>query len=333
LLVDAAFKVLGLMPPETAHSLGLRALRLLPDLSFEDPSLKVETPLGRLRNPLGLAAGFDKTGGHARHLVKLGFGYVTVGTFTAQPRRGNPRPRLARSPEDGALVNAMGFPNPGIREAVRRLSGLKAREVPLVVSIGAVEIDEMLECYRMAQQVGDGVEVNVSSPNTPELRSYLSGTKFRDLVDALRPLMKKPTYLKVHPPIEGLWDSVLKAVKVWLDAGFTGVTAINTVPVEDRRLSTGRGGLSGRPLFPLMLKAVRELRETFGWDFALNAVGGIFTGRDAFEALASGADTVQIYTALVYRGPYAVRKVLEELVLELRSRGLGTVADLRRWRG
>jgi len=332
LLVDAAFKVFRLMPPETAHSLGLRALWFLPDLSFEDPSLEVETPLGRLGNPLGLAAGFDKTGGHARHLVKLGFGYVTVGTFTAQPRQGNPRPRLARSPEDGALVNAMGFPNPGIREAVRRLSGLKAREFPLVVSIGAVEIDEMLECYRMAQEVGDGVEVNVSSPNTPELRSYLSGTKFRDLVDALRPLMKKPTYLKVHPPIEGLWDSVLKAVKVWLDAGFTGVTAINTVPVEDRRLSTGRGGLSGRPLFPLMLKAVRELRETFGWDFALNAVGGIFTGRDAFEALASGADTVQIYTALVYRGPYAVRRILEELVLELRLRGLSTVTDLRRWR-
>jgi dihydroorotate dehydrogenase len=333
LLVDAAFRVLGLMPPETAHSLGLRALRLLPDLSFEDPSLDVETPLGRLRNTVGLAAGFDKTGGHARHLAKLGFGYVTVGTFTAKPRQGNPRPRVVRLPEDRALVNAMGFPNPGIREAVRRLSGLKAREVPLVVSIGAVEIDEVVECYRLAQQVGDGVEINISSPNTPELMSYLSGTKFRDLVEALRPLMTRPTYLKVHPPIEGLWDSVLTAVKVWLDAGFTGVTAINTVPVEERRLSTGRGGLSGKPLYPLMLKAVQELRDRFGWGFALNAVGGIFTGRDAFEALASGADTVQIYTALVYRGPYVVRRVLEELVLELRSRGLSTVAELRRWRG
>ncbi len=331
MLVEAAFRALRLMPPETAHSLGLRALKFLPDLSLEDPSLEVETSLGRLRNPIGLAAGFDKTGGHARHLAKLGFGYITVGTFTAKPRRGNPRPRIVRLPDERALVNAMGFPNPGIREAVRRLSELKDRKVPLVVSIGAVETDEMVECYRLAQQVGDGVEVNISSPNTPELRSYLSGTKFRDLVDALRPLMTKPTYLKVHPPVEVLWDSVLKAVGVWLEAGFTGVTAVNTVPVEEGRLSTGRGGLSGRPLFPLMLKAARALRERFGWEFELNAVGGVFTGRDALEALTV-ADTVQIYTALVYRGPYAVRRILEELVLELRSRGLNAVAELRRWR-
>ncbi len=329
MLIDAAFKVLSLMPPETAHSLGLRALRFMPDLSVSDPSLEVETSLGLLRNPVGLAAGFDKSGRHVRHLTKLGFGYVTAGTFTIRPRRGNPKPRVVRLRGDLALVNAMGFPNPGMGKAVERLSGWE-RNVPLVVSIGAVELDEMVECYRLAQRVGDGVEVNISSPNTPELRSYLSGTKFRDLVDALRPLKEKPTFLKVHPPVEELWSSVLTAVKVWLDAGFTGLTAINTVPVEERSLATGRGGLSGRPLFPLTLRAVRELREKFGWEFELNAVGGIFTGRDAFEVLASGADTVQVYTALVYRGPYAVRNILNELAAELRSRGLRSVSELKR---
>lgn len=332
MLADAAFKLLRILPPETAHSLGLRALRFVPDLSLEDPALRVRTALGTLRNPVGLAAGFDKTGRHADHLARLGFGYVTVGTFTSSPRSGNPRPRLVRVREREALLNAMGFPNPGIEEAVRRLSSTGQRRVPVVVSVGAVEIEEMVRCYRLAQEVGDGVEVNISSPNTPELRSYLSGTKFRDLVDALRPLKSRPTYLKVHPPVEGLWDAVLSAVRVWLDAGFEGVTAVNTLPTEDRRLSTGRGGLSGRPLYPLMMRAVSELREAFGWEFELNAVGGVFTGSEAVDALSSGANTVQVYTVLTYRGPHAVRRILEEMLAELKARGVASVEELMRRR-
>lgn len=332
MLAETAFRLLRALPPETAHSLGLSALRFFPDASLEDPALRVRTALGTLRNPVGLAAGFDKTGKHVSHLAKLGFGYVTAGTFTASPRSGNPRPRLVRVREQEALLNAMGFPNPGIEEAVRRLSATGRRRVPLVVSVGAVEIEEMVLCYRLAQKVGDGVEVNISSPNTPELRSYLSGTKFRDLVEALRPLKSRPTYLKVHPPVAELWEAVLSAVRAWLDAGFEGVTAVNTLPTEDRRLSTGRGGLSGRPLYPLMMRALTELRREFGWEFELNAVGGIFTGRDAVEALSSGANTVQVYTVLSYRGPYAVRRVLEEVLAELRARGMGSVEELMRWR-
>ncbi|MEM1954276.1 MAG: dihydroorotate dehydrogenase 2 [Nitrososphaerota archaeon] len=331
MLAEAAFRLLRKMPPETSHVLGLRALALFPDVSLEDPALRVRTALGTLRNPVGLAAGFDKTGSYAMRLAKLGFGYVTAGTFTASPRPGNPRPRLVRLREQEALLNAMGFPNPGIEEAVRRLSGRRGGKVPLMVSIGAVEIEEMVRCYRLAQQVGDGIEVNISSPNTPELRSYLSGTKFRDQVEALRPIKSRPTYLKVHPPIEGLWEAVLPAIRVWLDAGFEGVTAVNALPTEDRRLSTGRGGLSGRPLFPLMMRAVTELRRRFGREFELNAVGGVFTGRDAVEALSTGANTVQLYTVLAYRGPYAVRRILEEILAELRARGLNSVEELMRW--
>jgi len=160
---------------------------------------------------------------------------------------------------------------------------------------------------------------------------FRSGTKFRDQVEALRPIKSRPTYLKVHPPIEGLWEAVLPAIRVWLDAGFEGVTAVGGVPTEDRRLSTGRGGLSGRPLFPLMMRAVTELRRRFGREFELNAVGGVFTGRDAVEALSTGANTVQLYTVLAYRGPYAVRRILEEILAELRARGLNSVEELMRW--
>ncbi|MEN3047327.1 MAG: dihydroorotate dehydrogenase 2 [Candidatus Caldarchaeales archaeon] len=317
------------LPPELSHRLGLGFLRFVRRVEVPDGRLRVRTKFGELANPVGLAAGFDKTGAHLADLEKLGFGYLVAGTFTREPRKGNPRPRLVRLRSEGALLNAMGFPNPGMDAALESLRRSRPSRAPVVVSVSGVRLEDMTYCYERAQEVADAVEVNVSSPNTPALREYLKGSAFKDLCHAIAPVKRRPTYLKVPPPVQEIWDAVLSALRAWVDAGFEGVTAINTLLVRDGRLSTGFGGLSGRPLLELTFRAVSSIRSEFGEALEVNAVGGVFSGRDALGLLARGATTVQLYTALVYRGPFVVREILREVVEELEKSGCGGLEELR----
>ncbi|MCX8203755.1 MAG: dihydroorotate dehydrogenase 2 [Nitrososphaeria archaeon] len=329
MLTRGVHAALSVLPPELSHRLGLSLLRFARRVEVPDGRLRVRTKFGELANPIGLAAGFDKNGAHLADLEKLGFGYLVAGTFTREPRKGNPGPRLVRLRSEGALLNAMGFPNPGIDEGLEGLRRSRPSRAPVVVSVSGVKLEDLAYCYERAQEVADAVEVNVSSPNTPALREYLKGNAFRDLCHAIAPVKRRPTYLKVPPPVQEVWDAVLSALGTWVDAGFEGVTAINTLPVQDRRLSTGFGGLSGRPLLELTFRAVSSIRGEFGEALEVNAVGGVFSGRDVFGLLTRGATTVQLYTALAYRGPYAVREILRELVAELERSGCGGLEELR----
>jgi dihydroorotate dehydrogenase len=328
-MVSFMHRFLQLLPPETAHNMGLRLLRFSPiRVSPRNEIFRVKTSFGTLENPIGLAAGYDKNASYLGPLSRLGFGYIVAGTVTRKARAGKPKPRLVRRPSEMALVNAMGFPNPGVEKFVENLSHAKAR-CPVVASVADEDPEKLVECYTVVQGHVAAVEVNISSPNTPELRKYFQPEFFKEVVVSLYGVKQKPTFLKIPPPTSADEAKLIaKVVGIWLDQGFEGVTAVNALLVDEPNIAVGRGGLSGRPLLSHMLECVRMLRNTFGEGFELHAVGGILTGHDVFKALEAGVDTVQIYTTLAYRGPYVVRYILEELIHIMKERGLASIGEL-----
>jgi len=303
--------ILFAVEPEKAHSLGLWFLEY--GRRGKIPSRPIETAFGRLENPIGAPAGYDKTGGHLSALENLGFGYIVAGTFTLNPYPGNPRPRVVRRVSEEAIVNSLGFPNPGVGAFLANLSKAKVG-VPVLASISGRTIPDVLECYSRVQPHVPGVEVNLSSPNTPDLRDLREPSAFSELAQGLAKLKKKPTYLKVPPHIdEPQFSAVLSMVKLWESLGFEGATASNTIPMEEPRLAIGRGGYSGPMLFDHTLAAVKALRSVVSKGFEINAVGGIRSASDVRRCLELGATTVQIFTALVYSGPGLIKKVLSDL--------------------
>ena len=297
--------------PERAHDLGLSLMRFASKISVEP--MPVRTALGELANPLGLPAGYDKTGGHLGSLARLGFGYIVAGTFTLSPGPGNARPRVARNKEDKTLVNALGFPNPGIDAFIQNLSSMKAIGVPLVASISGKTVEDILGCYSKVQKHVAGVELNLSSPNTPDLRDLRDPAAFAELAQEMREAKAKPTYLKTPPYVdETQFEGVMALVKKWESLGFEGVTASNSIPVDDPRMAVGKGGWSGPPLLDHTKKAVGRIRKSAGPLFEVNACGGISSPADAVALLELGANTVQFFTALVYQGPALVKSILTD---------------------
>ncbi|GBC70581.1 Dihydroorotate dehydrogenase (quinone) [Candidatus Calditenuaceae archaeon HR02] len=330
MIPSIAHKFLRLLPPEDAHKAGLRLVKLLRPGKVELPEgIQLKTWLGRLAPPIGLAAGFDKTGESVAHLSGLGFGYLVAGSVTLNPRPGNKKPRVVRRRGE-ALVNAMGLPNPGIEVFARNLSlGVPLAGVPVVASIAGSDPLEIVACYERLRGVVAGVEVNLSSPSLRDAAMIWSEERFSRLVELLASVKWCPLALKIPPLARTeLRSHVLRAVKIWVDRGFESITAVNTLPVSEARLSTGFGGLSGRPLNPYMLETLRELGRLVGGNCEINAVGGIFTAEDALQAFRLGASTVQIYTALTYRGPRVVRQIVAELTNMLASRGARSLEEI-----
>jgi dihydroorotate dehydrogenase len=296
-------------PPEQAQRIAEGTLALTPLWRAYGKTLEVRDPaLGRtvagihLRNPIGLAAGFDKQCAYLGALGHLGFGYVVGGTVTYHPRPGNARPRLARIPERESLLNSLGFPSEGLQAAVARLRKLRHRPAPVLVSIAALEEGETVESLRQLEPLVEGVELNISSPNTAGLRRFQEPVALRGLLDKLNAARKKPLFVKLPPFVNDRErDLVLSLLNVCIQSGMTGVTAINTIPQESSQLAIGRGGLSGREILPDMLRIIPELRREAGDRLVIHACGGVATGEDAWRALRAGADTVQLYTAFVYR--------------------------------
>ena len=305
------------LDPERAHNLGLSLMRFASKISA-DP-MQVKTALGELANPLGMPAGYDKTGTHLHNLARLGFGYIVAGTFTLSPWPGNPKPRVARNRKDKTLVNALGFPNPGIDSFVLSLTSRKPPGVPLVASISGKTVEQVLGCYTKVQQHVAGVELNLSSPNTPDLKDLREPEAFAELARAMRDKKLKPTYLKTPPYVDDAqFGEVTKLIKTWESLGFEGVTASNSIPIEDARMAVGRGGWSGPPngngghgcVRPKA--AVARIRKQVSTLFEVNACGGISSAADAAALLELGATTVQVFTALVYQGPALVKSILTD---------------------
>ncbi len=267
-----------------------------------------------LRNPVGLAAGLDKRCAYLASLGDWGFGYVVGGTVTARGRAGNAKPRVLRLVESESAINALGFPGDGLGKALARLERMRRSAARVFVSIAALDEQETSDCLTRLMPLVDGVELNISSPNTEGLRRFHEPGALRSLLGLLNEGRTKPLIVKLPPyTTDEEREGILGLARVCREAGAEGVTAANTIPVEDSRLAIGRGGLSGRVILENMLRMIPEVRAEVGEEMVLNACGGIGSARDARAALEAGADTVQLYTALVYQGPGLIEEICKGL--------------------
>jgi dihydroorotate dehydrogenase len=288
-------------------------------------------------NPIGLAAGFDKNALAVPAWAALGFGFLEVGSVTARPQSGNPKPRLFRLPEDEALVNRMGFNNTGAEAVARRLGTLRASgsvPIPLGVNVGkskATPLDKAPQDYLTSLQLlwphADYFALNVSSPNTPGLRALQERERLDELLGAVTTFataqpVQKPILLKLAPDLD---DAQLAEVaELAVGHGLAGLIATNTTVSRAGLITpcSEAGGLSGKPLRVRSLEVLRFLAG-LGTGLPLVSVGGIFSAGDVYERLSAGASLVQLYTGLVYEGPLLLRQLNRGLLRRLEQEGVG----------
>ncbi len=331
------------LDPERAHALALRCVRFLPVAKIEAaPSLRTAIGPISLAHPVGLAAGFDKDGIAAGTLVRLGFSFIELGTVTALPQEGNPRPRLFRFPAEEALVNRMGFNNEGAEELVRRIGAPEDRPVPFGVNVGRQrstepggEADDYRRVLATVLPAADYVVANISSPNTPGLRDLEKRERLADLVGALVEAVRAggagrrpPLFVKLSPDRSAgeLEAAAATAAKAGVDGLIVTNTTTDLAPLGEGA-PPGGGGLSGAPLAPRAFEALRAARRATGGELPLIASGGVFDADDVLRRIRAGASAVQIFTALVYEGPSVVRRIVRRLPSLLAREGFRSVTE------
>ena len=325
-------RLLFAMSPELAHNTAIRSAAVLQN--FELANVITEflskakdfpvTAAGlKFKNPIGLAAGFDKDCEAPKFLSRLGFGFLELGTITLRPQNGNPKPRLFRISEKKALINRMGFNNAGACQAARRLSRLLPLDIPVGINIGknadcplADAPKNYLEALRILYPYGDYFAVNISSPNTLQLRELHQKEKLERLLDPLVEFVsgqkiKKTFFIKISPDLED--PELESAVSTAVTRGFGLIAANTTVRREGLppRWKNHEGGLSGMPFKALADETLKKTAALAERRVPIIGVGGISDGRSAVEKLKSGADLVQIYSGLVYEGPFLVKEILD----------------------
>ena len=333
------------LPAETAHELALHSLSLVPASLLAkrvtDPALSIERFGLTFANPIGLAAGFDKNGIALQPLAALGFGFIEAGTVTYHPQPGNPRPRLFRLSEDQALINRAGFNNEGAAAFAQRVANNRP-DCVLGVSIGKSKItplenatEDYLASFELVYDIADYVAVNVSSPNTPQLRELQQSQQLEALLSALqtrRAELQKhvPLLVKLSPDLER--RDLETIVEVIERLKIDGIIATNTtisrenLRTDAKRIAAcGEGGLSGKPLKNTSTRMIAELYELTGGRIPLIGVGGIFTAEDAWEKIAAGASLVQIYTGFIYQGPRIAQEINEGLAKILAREGFANL--------
>ncbi len=354
MLYRALRALLFLLPAETAHRVTFGALRVLLApaplralvrrlLAPHDPALEVRALGLTFPSPVGLAAGFDKDAAGVRQLGALGFGFVEVGTVTPQPQPGNPKPRLFRLKEDGALVNRLGFNNDGAAAAKRRLQRARRRGGPgcvVGVNVGRNKatpderaVDDYVAAATALAPLADYLVVNVSSPNTPGLRDLQAVERLRPLLERVRTAVPgRPLLVKIAPDLAD--EDVDAVADLVLAVGLDGIIATNTT-IERANLATpapdldaiGAGGLSGRPLAGRSLHTLARLRARVGDRVVLVAAGGIEDADDAWVRLEAGATLVQLYTGFVYGGPTTPARIARGLAARARAGQYARVQD------
>ena len=332
-LARASLPILTRLDPELAHDLGLAGLDLLRPLwpAQSHPSGASVSCLGlHFAHPLGLAAGFDKNGDHLDALGAMGFSHVELGTVTPRPQPGNPKPRMFRIPEAGALINRMGFNNKGVDHLVAQVSRSRYTGIR-GISIGK-NFDTPIEnaqndyviCLRKVYAFADYVAVNISSPNTARLRELQARDGLERIIGALleerRALQERhgkrvPLLVKVAPDLTA--EQISAVAQDLRSLEIDGVIATNTSTdrsaLGDAPAAAQSGGLSGAPLHPLSVKVISQLRAELGAGFPLIGVGGIVSADHARATLRAGANLIQIYTGFAYRGQALLAEIVEAI--------------------
>lgn len=342
------------LPTETAHEFGIEALKIGLGSKFAR-DLAAKRSAGesfgalerfglRFKNPLGVAAGFDKNGTVVNQLAALGFGFVEVGTVTFDAQRGNKLPRLFRLPEDNALINRLGFNNEGAAKVVERLKKTN-RNCVLGVNIGRNKdvpneraIENYLASFDLAFAVADYVAVNVSSPNTPNLRELQRAENLEELLNELQKRNRElsgqknvlPLLVKIAPDLSEI--EIEAIADICLRLNFAGIIATNTTVRRDNLTTKnaaeiGGGGLSGKPLERRANEVIGKIYQYTKGKLPIVGVGGIFTAADAFEKIAAGACLVQSYTGFVYRGFSFARDVNFGLAKILKEKGFSNLDE------
>ena len=338
MLYRAFFKlVFTKLDPELAHHLGMFVIRFLgasglARLSMLGVATRPITLLGKeFAGPFGIAAGFDKNAKVVKELGRLGFSHVEVGTVTRYAQSGNPKPRLFRLPKDQALINRMGFNNDGADAIAKRLTKLRASNATLPVigvNIGKSKVTELADAVsdyeystRVLAPVADYIAVNVSSPNTPGLRSLQEIEQLEPILVAVSgSALGKPVLVKIAPDLDD--SEVSKVAALVRKLNLVGVIATNTTTRRDGLQSSpdqvnsfGAGGLSGPILAERAKQVLRILRKDLGPSFVIISVGGVVDANDVSERISLGADLVQGYTGFVYQGPLWARGINRQLIL------------------
>ena len=331
------------LDPETAHNLSIKSLKfnILPSSLFSVPNEEILNTkiFGKeINNPIGLAAGFDKSAEVYNEVFKLGFGFAEIGTVTPKQQYGNEKPRVFRLTKDQALINRLGFNNDG-SEVVRKRIENNAPNSLLGINIGPNKdtvdmLDDFLKCAKIFFPLGDYITVNISSPNTPGLRNFHKEDILKKLLSQINEIREKSNFnkfflLKISPDIDE--SNMESLVRIILDYKIDGVVLTNTTDknrgslIDDKKKETG--GLSGRPLRDLSTNFVKKFYKNLNGQIPIIGVGGVDSGESAFEKIAAGATAVQLYTGLVFKGPAIVKEIKKELIEILMSKGFKNVND------
>lgn len=340
----AAHWLLFQVDPERAHRLAVRAIALEVHSPAPPPDPRLRRRLLSLDfpSPVGLAAGFDKNAEAVGGLLRLGFGFVEVGSVTPRPQRGNPPPRLFRLAADRAIVNRLGFNNDGAEAVRRRLQARTGRPGIVGVNLGANRdsADRIADYVRGVEtftRLASYLTVNISSPNTPGLRDLQAAPALADLLptvlaarDAAADGRKTPVLVKLAPDLgeADLAAIAETALRAGVDGLVVGNTTLSREGLRPDPHAAEAGGLSGRPLFRRSTALLARLRRLVGSDLPLIGVGGIDSAETAWTKLAAGADLVQLYTGMIFEGPGLAMRLNHELARRVEREGLASIAEL-----
>ena len=332
------------LDPETAHDLAIKSLKfnILPNKIFEvedEQMLNIELLGKNFPNPIGLAAGFDKSAEVYNSLLKLGFGFVEVGTVTPLKQFGNSKPRIFRLEDDGALINRLGFNNDGIETIKNRIKSDGKKGI-LGINIGPNKDtkDKKIDfCLGLKNffDMADYITVNISSPNTEGLRDFHDQEKLKDLLLTLNKIKKEnktnvPLLLKVSPDIED--HHISEIVDVATKNDISAIILTNTTDGNrDKLVSNAKkeeGGLSGEPLQQISTNMIKKFYKQLNGKIPIIGVGGINSGKSAYEKIIAGASLLQLYTSFIYRGPSAAKDIKKELIQILKAEGINNIKDV-----
>ncbi len=337
-------KVLFNFEPETAHTIagvGLKSLAYAPTILkalknyyFVTNPILSQNIFGReFKNPIGLGAGFDKNGEYITATPTLGFGFTEIGTVTPQPQQGNQRPRLFRLKEEKSLQNAMGFNNYGADYMLNRLYNLYFFDYPIGINIGKNKTtpeEEAINDYKILlekfKDYGTYMVINISSPNTPNLRDLQNEKFINELFSIAKDITTKPILLKIAPDMEE--EMAISLCRSAIDAGASGIIATNTtIDYSLTPHAKDFGGISGELLREKSFKLLKAIGREFYGKTVLISVGGVSSASEAYRRIKAGASLIQIYTGLIYNGAYMVREINRELTELIKADGYSNITE------